>query len=503
MSKLNLSKSQYISGISCNRRLWLQKVAKMETDTSDAAQARMDGGNVIGELAQKLYPKGILIKEEYFKIKETEDKTKKAIQDGAKTIFEALAINPDGNYARIDILHKVNSDQWDMIEVKSSTGVVDYHKEDVAFQRYIFESAGYKIRKSILMHINNQYVKNGEIDLKQFFMQSDLTEVATSKVDEVKSNIKALNKMLSCTKNEPKRLLTPKQCHSPYECGYDYYCWKDVPEYSLLNLLSSRSRGKKAEQRDSLFKSGIYTVKQLSKDFELSDKEKIDLQSYNDKKTIISDVTSIKEYLDSLEYPIYYFDYETINPAIPIYDGTRPYQVIPFQFSLHIQQKDGTVIHKEFLHEEATDPREPLIKYLIKNIGTKGTILAHNCSYEKTMNSELAKHFPKYEKELKAINERIIDSKTPFSNRWIYNYQTCGSASLKRILPVFCPKLSYDNLEIQEGGTASEEYLRAISPETNAKERKKIFKNLKEYCGLDTMALVRLLEVLYKEVYET
>jgi hypothetical protein len=495
--KLNLSKSQYLKGIYCNRRLWLYKVEKMQEEYDAGTQVVMDTGTSIGELAQSLYPNGVLIDEEYNKIREGENRTKEEINKGTKTIFEATAINPEGCYCRIDILHKVNKDSWDLIEVKSSKKIDNnYYYDDLAFQRYVFESAGYKIRKSILMHINGEYIKKGDIEPKKLFKQTDLTDDVLAKLDEIKKNIKKLKLMLSEKNGIPDRLISPKHCGQPYDCGYHEHCWKDIPEYSLLNVLSSRkSNTKLGKLREELFESRIYSVDKLPEDFKLNDNELIDLTSYKEDRTIVNK-EKVKEFLDSLVYPIYYFDYETINPTIPIYDGTHPFEVIPFQFSLHIQQKNGKLEHVEFLHEERTDPREPLIKCLIKNIGKKGTVLAHHSSFEKSRNNDLAKAFPKYKKELEAINERLVDSKIPFSNRWVYNHKTIGSASLKVVLPVYCPHLSYEDLEIQEGGTASEEYLRAISPQTSKTERKKIYKNLKEYCGLDTYAVVHLISKL-------
>lgn len=496
--KFNLSKSQYIKGIFCHRHLWLYKNSDIKEAFDASSKAIMDTGTSVGELAQSLYPGGVVIDKEYNKIKEAEEHTKREIQNEVKTIFEATAINPEGNYSRIDILNKVGKNEWDLIEVKSSASIHDYYQDDIAFQRHVFESAGYKIRKSILMHINNTYVKNGRIDPKQLFIADDLTDIARDKIKEVKNNIKTLSIMVAKKDCEPKRLTAPKQCNEPYPCGYQDYCWKAIPEYSLLNVLSNCTPSARP-LREALFNAAKYLIKDLPTDFPLNKKEIIDLASYKEDKTII-DKKMIREFLTSLEYPLYYFDYETIMPAVPIYDGTRPFQVIPFQFSLHKQENDGTLTHIEFLHEDTTDPREDLIKVLIKNIGKTGTILAHHASYEKRMNSELAEAFPKYEKELNAINERLVDSKTPFSNRWIYNYKVCSSASLKSILPVYCPDLSYKDLEIQEGGTASAEYLRAISFGTSQKERKEIFKNLRKYCKLDTYAMVRLIEILRKSI---
>jgi len=494
----NLSKSQYIKGLFCHRHLWLYKNSGMKEEFSASSEAIMETGTSVGELAQSLYPEGVTIDEEYNKIEEGQAHTQSEIKKGTKTIFEATAITPDGNYARIDILNKVGKDEWDLIEVKSSGSINEYYKDDIAFQRYVFESAGYKVRKSILMHINKAYVKNGKIDPKQLFIQDDLTDVAVAKINQVKQNIKLLSEMVVKKDIEPKRLSAPKACNDPYPCGYQEYCWKDIPEYSLLNVLSNCAH-RARPIRDALFNEGKYLIKDLPADFPLTVKEAIDLASYKDDKTII-DKEKIKQFLSDLDYPLYYFDYETIAPAVPIYDGTSPYQVIPFQFSLHIQQKDGILKHLEFLHESSTDPREELIKFLIKNIGQTGTILAHHASYEKTCNSNLAKCFPKYEKALNAINDRLIDSKKPFSGRWIYNHKVGSSGSLKNVLPVYCPDLSYKELEIQEGGTASTEYIRAISPLTSKQDSKTIFENLKKYCELDTLAIVRLVEVLRKSI---
>lgn len=491
----NFSKSQYLRGLQCNLSLWYYKNDKnIPRIDSVSSEKIMELGAKVGLLAQEKYPFGQRVITERFNIKEAVRLTNLLIKEGASIIYEATAITPDGNYCRIDILKKVNNNEWDLIEVKSSTEVKEYYYDDLAFQRLVFEQAGYEIRKSILMHINNEYVREGDIDVNKLFIEVDLTKNSISKKEETQKNIdrflEIVNDRLAPT------IKIGDHCKKPYYCDYKDYCWKDIPSFSVYKLLA-----KSKAKRDFLVSQGIVDVKNVPDDFELSEIQMVDYLSCKTGKVHIQK-NEIKEFLDELVYPLYYLDYETVWPAIPLFNGSRPFQQIPFQFSLHIQNEKGArVEHIEFLNESSGDPRAEFVKKLVSSIGDLGSVIVYNQSFEQGRNKELMEFCPEYKSKLESINSRVIDLLVPFRKRLLYSPSMNGSASIKSVLPAFVKDLSYNDLEIKEGGTASELFLKTIL-ETNLLQAEKdnIYKNLKEYCGLDTLAMVRLIQVLYENI---
>ncbi|MFH1729779.1 MAG: DUF2779 domain-containing protein [Pseudomonadota bacterium] len=494
--QLLLSKSNYLLGCQCPLRLWLHKHRKdlLPEEIPLSLQHTFDQGHEVGKLAQKYFKAGIEITEDYKNIPGAIDSTKKNIAGGSAIIFEATASTTEGLFCRIDILRKAADGQgWDMIEVKQSTHVAKYHLDDVAFQRYVFENAGYKINKSILMHINNKFIKNGEIDLSEFFVLEDVTEAAIKGQAKVKRNVQKFLKILS--QSEEFEIPVGSHCNNPFDCDFIDYCWSSIPKYSVYNIFK-RNKNKLKKLLDQ----NIIKVGDIPLDLDLSSKQRIDIESYQNGE-IYKDKAKIDDFLKLLKYPLYFLDYETIFPAIPLFDGTKPYGQVPFQFSLHIQKKKGgTLEHLEYLHNEFSDPRAGLVKMLVssccKNGKCAGTVIVYNKPFEATINKSLAAAFPEYKKELLEINQKMKDLLIPFKQRFLYHPNQEGSASIKKVLPAFIPNMNYHDLEIGEGGIASLKYLEMISDSTELEIKEKIYKALKVYCGQDTLAMVKLLEEL-------
>ena len=491
MTYNRISKSQYLRGLQCPKSLWFYRHRPdLAPQISDSQQALFDAGHEVGELAQKYFNGGVEITEDYFAIDQAIASTQKAINDGQKVIFEATAASTDGAFSRIDILKKVNgSDAWDLIEVKMATTVKDYHIDDMTLQRYAFIGAGYKIRKSILMHINNQYVRQGDLDLSALFTLEDCTEQVEEKLDDVGGNVAELLKTLN---NDQEPTIVPgNHCYSPFECDYTGHCWPPKPDDSVHDVFRS------GWKLDTLLAQNITRICDVPDDMDMTAREQIVVQSCKSQQ-IYKDKQRIQDFLDTLEYPLYFLDYETIGSPVPLFDQSRPYQQIPFQFSLHIQKnKNGPVEHVEFLHTEKTDPRPDLIKKLIDNCGNKGSVVVYNQAFEKRINYELGQSFPAFKTALYDISNRMVDIMGPFRSRYLYHPDMKCSASLKSVLPAFVPEMSYDNLAIGDGGTASQLYLSCLKDTIAAEEQKKIFDDLRNYCGQDTLAEVKLLEVMY------
>lgn len=490
-----ISKSQYLKGLQCPKALWYYRHrSDLAPDISDSQQALFDAGHEVGELAQQYFKTGIEITEDYWATDKAIAATQQAIADGHKHIFEATAASSDGAYAKIDILKKVGkADTWDLIEVKAATSVKEYHLDDMALQRFAFTGAGYNIRRSILMHINNEYVRSGDLDLKALFTLEDCTRDVKDRLSGVGDTVAALLKALK-RKKEPA-IATGDHCYDPFECDYTGHCWPKISEPSVYSVFRS------GWKRDCLLEKNITAICDIPDDMlnklDMTNREYIAVDACKTGE-VYKDIPQIQAWLNTLEYPLYFLDYETINPAVPLFDQSRPYQQIPFQFSLHIQKKKGgPLTHLEFLHTPKSDPRPDLIKKLIKSCGRKGSVVVYNQGFESRINNELGRDFPSFQIDLDNINARMVDLLTPFRSRHIYHPDMNGSASLKAVLPALVPTMSYDGLEIADGGTASQLYFNCLKGAIPEEEQKQIFDNLRVYCGQDTLAEVKLLRVLY------
>ena len=470
-----LSKSTYVAGLQCPKYLWL-RVNKPDAipEADEALKHRFEQGHLVGAFAKKLFPKGIDIPTKDFK--ENIHKTKELLKKKLP-LFEA-GFFADPVYSRIDILVPAK-DEWDIIEVKSGTKVEDVHIQDVSFQKFCCEKAGLKIRKCFLMHINNEYVRKGDIDVKKLFVKEEIIP----EMDGIQEKIDEMLKIIS-GKVCPAIDIHPN-CKNPYACPLMDECWKHIPSGSVFELYRI---GKKAFE---LFESGVVSIKDV--DIELKGNQKIQKECASGKVHV--DKQKIKEFLSGFKTPVYYLDFETFGTAIPLFDGVKPYSQIPFQFSLHVQDK-----HYSFI-ASGGDPRKEFILALKKVLGDSGSIIAYNASFEQNVLKNLAECFPQEKKWIESVIDRMIDLLIPFRNFYYYNPSQQGSASIKKVLPAVTGK-SYDSLEINHGGEASLQYLYMIygkdGKKPSEKEIKKIRENLEKYCGLDTEGMVWIVRDLGK-----
>lgn len=487
--KPQISKSQYIKGQQCPKNLWYSLNRKDLTPPVDPAkQAMFDTGNEIGEWAKKYFPGGVEVIAPYYKVHEGVEATTAFIAAGHEAIFEATALHPDGTYSRIDILRKVPSvDAWDMIEVKGSTGVKDYHLDDMSFQYRVFTGAGHRINQCLMMLIDNTYVREGDIEPKRLFKLVDITALVLAKQPEVEAAAPELIRV-SESGDEPQ-VKIGSRCFKPFECDYIHHCWKGVPDYSIYNVFADK---KADEITQSL---GSYEVKSLPADMIPTGRKGKDVDSHISGELHV-EPKNICKFLSGLKYPLYYLDYETIASAIPFFDGTRPFQSIPFQFSLHIEESPGAELkYHGFLHKARTDPRREFLESLINLCGNKGSIIAYNKAFEEGINKGLMEVFPERAPELETINARMADLLVPFKNRWLYHPDQHSSASIKKVLPAFT-SLSYSELGISDGQDASNQYTAFMNGKLSPEEQARLWQDLTAYCSLDTLAMKALLEVL-------
>lgn len=480
-----LSKSDYIMGLDCVKALWLKKNRKdLTPEYDDRTLQNFETGEKVQELAYDYYGKGVFVDAENWDVFGGAAKTKVLTQTN-DIIYEATAKLDNGCFCRIDIMMR-NDDAWDLIEIKSATEVKDYYIDDLAFQKYVFENAGYPIKNCKVLHLNNQYVRHGDLDISQLFAEEDVSDKVNAKKSEVEMYVKG---MLSYQEmpDEPE-IPVHSSCS---DCPFYGYCGKDLPEYSVFDLLSSKNADLFYNQTHS------FSVEDVSEDWCSTEKQLIDRAAYLNKSLHI-EPENIREWLNTLEYPLYYLDYETVQCAIPMFDGAKPYSQIPFQFSLHIQDTpDSEPRHIEFLHQQRSDPRRALAEALVKGCGKKGSIVVYNQAFEMTRNKELAELFPDLAADLLAINERVIDQLIPFRSRALYSYKQKSSASIKYVLPAFSD-LSYKGMNIANGGEAMSKYLAFLEGNQTEEESKQMFADLLKYCGQDTYAMVLLMKVLYQ-----
>lgn len=488
MNKL-LTKSKYLAGLQCDKLLWnLLNKPEIIPPPSDDALARMSAGSEIGVLATKMFPEGVDLSVFDFDLNLSE--TKIALNAG-KTIFEA-GFKVDNLFARIDILCPNEDGSVDIIEVKSSNKIKEENIHDVSFQKYVLEQTGLNVDACFICHVNKEFIKEGDIDLEEFFVIEEVTDRVIEAQKGILGRIEDMFKIINL--QNPPKVEIGSHCKKPYPCGLKNDCWSFLPDNNVFELY----RG--GEKSVKLMKENILRIKDIPADFKLTNNQQVQLNCAVSGQENIQK-TEIKQFLDSLIYPLYHLDFETINPSIPIYDGMRPAQRIPFQFSLHIEQEDGRIEHKEFLANGPRDQRKDFLEALKEYLGRAGSIVVYNESFEKGCLKELANNFPDYKEFVNELMPRIIDLLVPFRNFHYYNQSQKGSASIKAVLPALT-NLSYKELDINNGMIASNSFEKITYDESVTKEEiKQVRADLLEYCKLDTWAeveLIRKLKILSK-----
>ena len=481
-----LTKSKYLAGLQCPKLLWFLINDKEKVpEPLREAQYRMDVGTEVGVLATKLFPGGISIPTNDFKgnLNITKENVSKNVP-----LFEA-GIMANNCFSRIDIL-KPNSDgSFDIIEVKSGTRVKDENIHDVSFQRYCCEMAGLEIARCSLCFINNQYVREGELNINELFTIQDITAEVVQAQQDIQERIDEFFNIIK-SPNLPS-VSIGGHCSSPYSCNLMDECWGFLPKNNVFTLYNG---GKKSTE---LFSKEIHSIADIPDGFKLTNNQEIQRKCEQTGEVHIQPF-EIKQFLDTLIYPLYHLDFETFSPAIPKYDNSRPYQKIPFQFSLHIEQEDGSTEHISFLAEGKEDPRPAFLVKLKEVLGTQGSVVVYNQVFEKWVLNTLARDFPEYKGWVNDILPRVADLLIPFRSFHYYHPSQQGSASLKKVLPALTEE-SYEGMEIADGGDASLRYEEITFGDVTEEERAKVRGNLEKYCELDTWAEVIIIRNL-KEI---
>lgn len=488
-----ISKSDYMLFLKHPAWIWLKKHDKNKLPpTSAELQVIFDEGHLFEKYAEELFPNNTKLGfNDYNEYLDLPRRTSEALNNGSTTIFQGR-FEHDNITCIVDVLDKAGDGKYDLYEIKSSTSVKPEHIDDLAFQFLVLEGSGLKIRRTYVIYVNNEYIRHGEIDARALSIDTDVTDEVRNKIDETKVNIeKALQVLSSKTQPDLSPHFTTRKLSDWMEV-YKFINGK-FDKFSIYNL--ARLNAKMIGELEDL---NIKLISEIPNDFKLHIKQQGQVEATRSNKQII-DLERIKEFVSQIKYPVYFLDYETMSSVIPYFDGTKPYQQLPFQYSLYIQENPGEdVKHKEYLHRENTLPCLPLLKQLKEDIGSKGSIFVWHESFEKSRNTEMGELFPEYKQFMESINDRIVDLKTPFSNDWFIDKEFLGSASIKDVLPALVKDLSYKELEIQGGNAAQRTWMETVLEGKNIERKDEIMSALIEYCGLDTLAMVRLFDLLNK-----
>lgn len=498
-----ISKSSFLAGIQCSKLLWMKFNEKEAfPEVSETLQAIFEQGHEVGALAKLVYPGGIEVAEgrcDYAFVLEETAKVLRLAE--CKPLYEA-AIAHEGGYARIDILNPSGGgpDAWEIIEVKSGTKVKDENLIDVAFQKFLCEGAGLKISGCFLMHVNSEYVReNEEIELEKLLVAEnvDARIAAVAAELDIPGTLRRLRE-LAAQDACPEVEVGP-HCTAPYECDLIGRCWAFLPRHPVTSLCRD-SKGRRWEYLEA----GILGLADIPEDdvAGLGPKHRIQRETARSGEAHV-DRPAIAAFLETLKHPVAYFDLESFQRAVPPFLGMRPYRQIPFQFSVHVQAAPGADLeHHEFLAEaNPSDPRKALMEASREAIPERGSIVAYNAAFEKSALGACAAAYPEFQPWVEAVLPRFVDLLAPFNRFDYYHPGQEGSASIKAVLPVLT-ETSYAGLAIAEGAAASLGFVEMAYQGASAERVREIRANLLEYCALDTMAMVQIVEALRGMVEE-
>jgi predicted RecB family nuclease len=480
-----LTKSKYLSGLQCGKRLWIEEYAPELLGSASSTQSQLFvQGSEVGRLARTRFPLGKLIVAAGHAAVAA---TRAAMAMGEPCIFEAAFVH-ENVFVRCDVLVREPNNSWTLIEVKSTTQVKAHHLHDLAVQQWVLAGEGIEVGRVQVMHLNNRTVVYP--DLKSLFITVDMTRTVARLLDRVSKHVKTLKRKLAQPAMPAVDIGT--HCFSPFPCPVRSHCWKDVPQHSIFTIPRLSPR-----KLTALLKLGILRVQDIPPEYPLSVTQRAYVARVVSGKAVIA-YRRIAKRLALLEYPLYFLDFETHAYAIPRFEGMRPYQQLPFQYSLHVLEADGTLRHVEYLHMTHEDPREALAQKLAHDIGNVGSVVVYNARFERGVLLELARRLPNERSALLSVVARLWDQLDVFR----YDYLDPafeGSNSIKRVLPVLAPHLSYDDLAVKRGDQAQSVW-QALIHATDPAVQEVLAQSLRAYCQLDTLAMKEIHEALVRLV---
>lgn len=496
---MKLSKTDFLICLDCAKNAWL-KIHKPEIYKQKALSSFelniVDTGNQIDELARGLFPDGVLVES-----RDDVELTKRLISDKTPVIYQPVFATEKYTAVADIFVFNQTTNIYDLYEVKSSTATeenggrkTEDYLIDIAFQKNVLDDLGIQIGTLNLIRLNKEYVRFGELKLNELFLIENLTDKVANKLTDIKNKMEGAYELLS-SENEPAGhcdcILKGKNAH----CTTSWYSNSDLPEYPVHAISRIGVNKKKLAE---LIDNGFFSIFDVPSDFKLSENQRRQVDTAQSGKEYI-DKQGISEFLLTMKYPLAFLDYETFPSAIPRYNRFSPYQQIPFQFSLHvIETPDGESIHYDFIHTDNDCPDEFFAKALKRHLPEKGSIVVWNQRFEQGINKQVGERLSEFKDFMENVNNRVVDLMIPFfGNTTMYDHPAFkGSASIKYVLPALVPHLSYKDMHIQEGGAASDTWNRIVSGEYSDEDKNMKIQALKDYCHLDTLAMVEIWRVL-------
>ena len=482
-----MTKTEFCMGLQCPRQLWLHiNRPDLEQTSIDSIASR--NGREVGAAARDFFRPDAIVR--LGEPGDMVEETRFFMDHGAKVIAEASFMSDEG-FCSVDIFRNLGDKKIKIYEVKSSKEIKDIYKYDVAYQYRILTGLGFDVVEANIVTVNGEYVRHGEVNLGELFKITDITE----EVKALQSVVGDELQVLSIT-DEPEAKLGDC-CFKPYSCGFFDYCTESFPHPNVFDVTEIHNSTK--------FKyigNNIISFEDLETS-DLKDKYLLQVQHEIHDLPPHIDYAGIKGFLEKIHYPLFFLDFETVNPAIPIFDNSGPYDHIVFQYSLHYIAEEG-LMHDEFLAMPGKDPRREVAERLCRVIPRDACVIVYNKTFEQSRLKELAKLYPDLSEKLLRISDNIVDLMEPFKKRYYYARDMKGSASIKKVLPAVFPddpKLNYANLGgVHVGTEASEAYY--LMAHSSPEELEELRSQLLKYCGLDTLATVKLLEFLQGIVCE-
>lgn len=495
-----LTKTDFLVSKGCNKNAWL-KVHKPDiyhTKELSAFELNIiDTGNEIDALARELFPGGVLVEDRH-----NATLTQELIANRTPVIYQPVFITDKYSAIADIIVWNNKTEAYDLYEVKSSTAThegeggrrAEEYKNDVAFQRIVMDALSIPVGTLNLVRLDKAYVRSGELSIDNLFTVKDITEDVEVIVPDITGQMAGVHEYIN-RDQEPVGHCDCWMKSKSNHCTTFWYSNPDIPDYSVHQI--SRI-GNSPKKLTALVESEIIDIYNVPHDFELSDNQRRQVDVAQSGKTVI-DSEGVDTFLERLEYPLAFIDYETFPSAVPRYSGYHPYQQIPFQFSLHIiEEEGGEMTHAEFLHTENSNPDEKFIEAIKEHLPPTGTILVWSQKFEKGINNQVAERLPQYQEFITSVQDRIVDLIEPFDGKTAVYWHPAflGKSSIKFVLPALVPELSYKDLEVQEGGAAADTWNRIVSGEYSTEEAERKVNALLEYCRLDTLAMVEIWKVL-------
>jgi len=487
---IRLSKSKFVAGCQCLKRLYRQvHDPELAAEPDGATEAIIEQGREVGMLARQLFPGGIEV-DGSAGLKQAIRTTKQLIANPeVPAIFEG-AFEHEGIIVRTDVLQRRKGNLWRLVEVKSASDLKDHYVQDVAIQSHVLSCSGLKLASVWLAHINRAYVLTGTtVDPGQLFSFRNLTQGARNFQPELILRLRSQFQVLATP--EAPVVPTGLHCINPVVCEFFNHCNTPKPNDHIGYLPRLH-----ASATEKLEEMGVQSIRDIPADFELSEIQRRACSAIQTGQPWFS--PDLRREFESLKFPLYFMDFETVNPAIPRFSGMRPYDQLLFQWSVHVQRQPGsTPEHFEFLAMDSSDPRAAFIGSLCEALGEEdnGSIVVYNEQFESQRLWELASWLPAYTDRIRSIQRRLWDL-LPVVRNHVYHPAFSGSFSLKTVLPALVPEMTYEGMEVPNGQAAGLAWESMIRGDSSESERQANRKALLAYCGQDTLAMVKLLEAL-------